>query len=232
MKANILMLLLPLILMNNTVSNYNYNSQKNSLLHFKEPTNTLSITLSDVDAAADKLAPTNKIYTYKEAITLRKELSYELTLNPTSLELNWALMRFYTAAPNFVGGCTAIALQYAGYIFDINQYIGCMAYEYVYTRRKEYDKAELWYTHSTNLSLPKDMVWKEVYYDKTVPKNIKITGNFNNWKYQPMYESESGIYERKIMMRKCDKCIFKLLIDYKNTDTPTKENYTINMNND
>ena len=178
--------------------------------------------LASIDASADIYAPSKHVYNYKEAVALRKDLFKQIESNPKSLPLYWALMRFYAAAPNFVGGNPIIALQYAGYISSQDEYIGCMAYEYVYTRVKDFASAENWYRKSLMILPPKDMHWEEITYRNSVQFGVKITGNFNNWKMQNMYENNAGIYSRKVLIPKCETCIYKLVIDYKDISNPTK----------
>lgn len=178
--------------------------------------------LAAIDANADIYASAKHAYSLREAVELRKNLYKQIENNPTSLPLYWAMMRFYAVAPNFVGGNAALALQFAGYISSQDQYIGCMAYEYVYTRIKDFTSAEYWYRKSLMVLPPKDMYWEEITYRNAVQFGVKITGNFNNWKLQNMYENSAGIYSRKVMIPKCENCVYKLIIDYKNIATPSK----------
>ncbi|MDE3143231.1 MAG: hypothetical protein KGL19_03690 [Bacteroidota bacterium] len=179
-------------------------------------------TFAEVDAAADYYASTKRLYNFKESNDLLGKLHLQLKNNTDNIALNWALMRFYASAPNFVGGNSAIALQYAGYIYSLNEYLGCLAFEYVYTKRKNFDDAEHWYRQSLSVALPKDMYWEEIVYNKTPHLGIKITGNFNNWTTQNMYSGYGGIYKRKVMVSKCETCIYKVIVDY-NVKNPSKE---------
>jgi hypothetical protein len=181
----------------------------------------LTVTLANVDAAADAMVPTNKMYTYKEAIAIRTQLYKELVGNPKSLVINWALMRYYTLSPNFEGGNFGTALEYAGYIYSNNTYLGCMAYEFIYTVKKDMFLARLWYNRSLTISLPPTMHWENISYNKSDLKYIGVTGNFNNWKMQQLYETDNGSYARKVLMNKCENCVFKLIIDYKKSGNPT-----------
>lgn len=179
-------------------------------------------TFAEVDAEADYYASTKRLYSFKESNELLKKLNLELKNNTDNISLNWALMRFYASAPNFVGGNSAVALQYAGYIYSLNEYLGCLAFEYVYTKRKNYDDAEHWYRQSLSVTLPPGMYWEEIVYNKTPHLFIKITGNFNNWKTQNMYAGYGGIYKRKVMVPKCETCVYKVFVDY-NMKNPSKE---------
>jgi len=185
------------------------------------------ITYAEADEAADEYASTKHIYTYQEAIELRKKLIAELIYNSKSVPLNWALMRFYASAPNFVGGSTTAALQYAGYIYSISPYLGCLAFEYVYTKRKNLETAESWYKNSLTIPLPNDMYWDEIVYTQTPHIGIKVTGNFNNWKSQNMYSGTGGVFKRKVMIHKCDNCIYKVIVDY-NQRSPSRNEIIVN----
>ncbi len=202
---------------NNKVFEYNKNYHtENSLTTFAE-----------VDAAADNYASTKALYNFKESTELIKKLRLQLETNTSSIALNWALMRFYASAPNFVGGNNSLALQYAGYIYSLNEYLGCLAFEYVYSKRKNYEDAEHWYRQSLSVALPKDMYWEEIIYIKTSHLGIKVTGNFNNWKTQNMYSGNGSIFKRKVMVPKCETCVYKVIVDYSLTN-PTKEEMTVN----
>ncbi len=191
--------------------------------------NTVPVTLAEVDAGADFYAPLNHIYSSKEAIALRDHLISQLKTDPQALAVYWALLRYYSNAPDFIGGNTAMALQYAAYIFSINQYLGCLAYEYAYSNRKQPGEAEAWYGKSLNTLLPKDMYWQEIKYNNTAQFGIKVTGNFNNWKLQNMYETAAGNYARKVMVPKCEHCIYKCVVDFTNVTNPSKtSDLTIN----
>lgn len=185
------------------------NEHKN--FHSESPINTFA----EVDVAADQYASTKKIFSFQEEIQLRKTLEKQIEADSHNIALTWALMRFYASAPNFAGGSTSLAIQYAGYVYSLNQYLGCLAFEYVYNKRKELDHAESWYRQSLAVPLPKDMYWEEIVYDKTPHQIIKVTGNFNNWKTQNMYMGYRGTtYRRRIMVPKCETCIYKVIVDY------------------
>ncbi|MDE3234650.1 MAG: hypothetical protein KGO81_01760 [Bacteroidota bacterium] len=181
-----------------------------------------NITLQEVDAEADNLAPLNKVYTYKEAIELRENLHKQINNNPKDMGLYWALLRFYANAPNFVGGNSNMGLQVAGYIYGMNKYIGCLAYEYVYSRHYQFDLAAEWYKRSTLIPLARNMHWQEITYAKTVLTQVKVSGNFNNWKSQLMYQKDNGEYSRKIMIPTCENCNYKLILDDRKLTDPTK----------
>jgi hypothetical protein len=180
------------------------------------------ITLSAVDAASESYMPSNKILTFNEANKLRSDLFKQLQVNPQSIPINWALMRYYLTAPNLVGGSNYAALHYAGYIYGINHYLGCIAYETVYTYMHNWEKAEEWYKNSLNVNLPKNMYWTEITYSRKDIGSIKVIGNFNNWKMQNMYEKAAGLYTRKVMVPNCEGCQYKLVINNLNIQDPTK----------
>lgn len=202
---------------NNYFSNNNVGNDKRNY----HAENSLT-TFAEVDAAADIYASTKTLYNFKESTELIKNLHRQLETHTSNIALNWALMRFYASAPNFVGGSSVQALQFAGYIYSLNEYLGCLAFEYVYSKRKNYENAEHWYNQSLTVALPKDMFWDEIVYSKTPHLGIKVTGNFNNWKTQNMYSGNGGIYKRKVMVPKCETCVYKIIVDYTLTN-PTKE---------
>ena len=125
---------------------------------FNERDGNLNASLQGIDAAVDELIPLNHIYTFNEAIDLKKSLEHDLQNNPNSLVLNWALIRFYSCAPSLVGGSKASALQHAAYIYTLDSYLGCLAYEYVYTKSNQKESAENWYKQSLISALPKNML--------------------------------------------------------------------------
>jgi len=221
MRVYLIKILVPLFVL----FSYHPNAGSSLLLNKKILENkteaSTMVTLAEVDAASDIYIPKNKLYTYKEAIEIRNNLTHLLINNPRSLAINWALMRYYTLAPNFEGGNYGTALEYAGYMFSINSYIGCMAYEYIYTQKKELEAAHDWYTRSLTIAIPETMHWEEIHYNKPTTRTIEVTGNFNNWKLQNMYETGDGEYNRKVLMNKCDNCIFKLVVGSRNVEDPT-----------
>ena len=184
-------------------------------------------TLSSIDAAVDELIPLNHIYTYNEAVDLRKSLEHDLKNNPNSFVINWALIRFYACAPSFVGGCKASAIQHAAYLYTMDSYLGCIAYEYVYTKSNQKASAENWYKQSLISTLPKNMLWQDIKYNKTVQSSLKIVGNFNNWKTQNMYENNYGTYARRVMTTKCDGCQYKVIVDDVNKDVPSRAEFIV-----
>lgn len=194
---------------------------KNIILNNKDYI-TIPVTLADIDVVADTYAPLNQIYSSKEIINLRKNLIFQLKANPRDLAIYWALLKNYANTPDFNGGNGVIALQFAGYIFSINEYIGCLAYEYAYNKRKQPEEAEEWYDRSLNITPPKNMHWEEIKYSNTVHFGIKVMGNFNNWKLQNMYETLSGSYCRKVMVPRCSHCVYKCVVDYKKITNPSK----------
>jgi len=228
MKTKYFIFLFPALIALNTVSNlYNGLSYKTNFNICKLDNDYQNITLEGIDAAVDEIIPLNHVYTQQEAIDLRKNLEQELQNNPTSIIINWALIRYYTCAPNFVGGNRSAAIQHAAYIYSLNKYIGCLGYEYVYSRSNQLVNAENWYKHSLSAPLPKNMLWQDIKYNKTVQSNLKIVGNFNNWKTQYMYENGYGTYNRRVMTPKCENCKYKVIVDDMINDIPTKAEFIV-----
>lgn len=194
---------------------------------FNEKDGNLNTSLQGIDAAVDELIPLNHIYTFNEAIDLRKSLEHDLQNNPNSLVLNWALIRFYSCAPSLVGGSKASAIQHAAYIYTIDSYLGCLAYEYVYTKSNQKESAENWYKQSLISALPKNMLWQDIKYNKTVQRSLKIVGNFNNWKTQLMYENNYGTYSRRVMTPRCEGCQYKVIVDDVNKDVPSRTEFIV-----
>ena len=188
-------------------------------------------TMAQVDAEADLYTPPNKVYTYDEAIKLRKHLDNLVNTNKKSIGLYWAMLRYYSGAADFVGGTSGSAFLYANYIYSLNPYIGCLAYEFAYSKLKDLTKAHEWYDRSLSISLPNSMIWEEIKYNNTVQSSIKVTGNFNNWKLQNMYETKGGTYNRKIMMPKCENCEYKILVDYRTIHPPSSTRESLIFNN-
>ena len=184
-------------------------------------------TLPSIDAAVDELIPLNHVYTFNEAVDLRKSLENDLKSNTNSLVVNWALIRFYASAPSFVGGSKGAAIQHAAYVYAIDKYLGCLAYEYIYTKSNQFESAQNWYKESLISPLPKNMLWQDIKYNKTVQSSLKIVGNFNNWKTQNMYENNYGTYSRRVMTTKCDGCQYKVIVDNINKDIPSRTEFIV-----
>ncbi|MBA4198705.1 MAG: hypothetical protein C0459_14245 [Chitinophaga sp.] len=202
--------------------NFNDNGDKNVFYN---------MTMAEVDAEADLYTPPNKVYTYDEARSLRNSLENLVHSNKKSLGLYWALLRYYSGAADFVGGTAGSALQYASYIYSLNPYIGCLAYEFAYTKLKDLNKAYDWYQRSLSIALPTNMIWQEIKYNNVVITGIKVTGNFNNWKTQNMYQIKDGTYSRKVLMPKCETCDYKILVDYRTTHNPSALRQSLIFNN-
>ena len=199
-----------------------------SLNNYNDKNSDDALTLSQVDASSESYLPSNKIFSFAEANKIRTDLFKQLESNPKSIPINWALMRYYLTAPNLVGGSNFEALHYAGYIYSIDRYLGCIAYELVYTYMNDRKKAEEWYRNSLNVSLPKTMYWQEITYSRNNIGFIKVIGNFNNWKMQNMYEKAAGLYTRKVMVPICEGCQYKLVVNNSNIQEPTKTEITGN----
>lgn len=203
-----------------TVHQHYYNRNSNVESHKNYREDVAAVTFAEVDAAADQYVSAKYLYEFRESKKIINHLYKQLEINKNSIAINWALMRFYAIAPTFSGGSTAMALQFAGYIYSLNEYLGCLAFEYVYTKRKQMDNAEEWYKKSLIIALPKNMYWQEISYSKFPQLSIKITGNFNNWKTQNMYAGSGLIYKRRIMVPKCESCVYKVIVDYTNINNP------------
>lgn len=172
-------------------------------------------TLADLDRMADTYFPACNVYNLTEVNKIRSVLERQVKLFPKNLVLHWALLKSYTNQPDFNSGNMNIALKYANYIFSINEYIGCIATEYVYNRSYQIEKAEEWYRRSLDRNLPANMDWQEIKYAGLVFANAKVAGNFNNWKLQNLYRSGDGTYSRRVMVAARSKCIYKCIIDFK-----------------
>lgn len=172
-------------------------------------------TFSAIDAEAESYVPVNKVYHKNEAIDLRKNLTALLAANPKSLALNWALVKFYSSAPNYVGGDKSTALRYAANMYSLNYYAGCLAYEHVYNRSYEFSNAESWYKKSLITNLPSGMQWKEFKYKNYAPFGVGVKGSFTNYKIKPLYENYYGTYVRKVMMPVCNgNCEGEIVVDF------------------
>lgn len=172
-------------------------------------------TAASIDAEAEQYIPYNKVYTKDEAIALRNNLTSLLAKSPTSQALNWALVKYYASAPNYVGGNKSTALRYAANLYSLNYYAGCLAYEHVYNRSYEFHNAELWYKKSLISTLPKGMQWKEFKYTNNAPFGVGVKGSFTNYKVKPLYENYYGSYVRKVMMPICNgNCEGEIVVDF------------------
>lgn len=178
-----------------------------------------TIDFADVEAASNVYLPHNYVYTYYEAVSTRKKLEKMLLANPKFLGLRWALMRYYVSASNFVGGCDAKAIEQARIIFSTDNFIGCLAFEFVYNRLKKFDKAEQWYKRSLIIASQRDdFEWKEITYNKTAQTDVKVIGAFNNYDANHLYENNDATYSRRIATSAKNKGTgYKLIIDDRTT---------------
>ncbi|MBC7721767.1 MAG: hypothetical protein H7068_07050 [Pedobacter sp.] len=178
-----------------------------------------TIDFADVQAASNAYLPHNYVYTYYEAVSTRKKLEKMSLANPKSLGLRWALMRYYVSASNFVGGCDAKAVEQARTIFSTDNYIGCLAFEFVYNRLKKFDKAEQWYRRSIIIASQRDdFEWKEISYNKTAQTDVKVIGAFNNYDANHLYENNDATYSRRIATTAKNKGTgYKLIVDDRTT---------------
>jgi len=169
---------------------------------------------AEVTALSNVYLPRNYVYTYHEAVTVKKKLEKAIANDPNSMGKRWALMRYYVSASNFIGGCTAKAIEEARSIYNIDPYIGCLAYEFVYARMKKFEKAELWYKRSLYVAQSKpDYKWNEITCNKVAQQDIKASGTFNSWGQSLVYETNDGSYSRKVLQSKNKPTNYKLIID-------------------
>lgn len=181
------------------------------------------MSLAEVDTYADMYVPPHQVFNYYQTREMKSRLDAEINdlANKNVLGLYWAMVRFYAGASSFVGGNSAKALIYAGYIYSLNKYLGCLAYEYTYNRINQPETARHWYEQSLTTPLQNGMEWEIIKYNNIVNNDIQVKGNFNNWKLQNLYEEKGNVYLRKIMIPKCETCNYELIIDYKNSKAPT-----------
>lgn len=176
-------------------------------------TSIVQISFAAVDAQTEALIPGNKIYHRAEALELKKRLEDMYVANPNDLTVNLALVKYHACAPNFAGGFKGVAMQHAATIYRQNAYVGCLAYEYIYSIANDFKHAEEWYKLSLACQLMEGMEWREVTYARPVTFGIGVKGNFSNGKIQPLYQNLYGTFKRKIMMTKCNNndCSFTLV---------------------
>lgn len=175
--------------------------------------------LAEVDAASTIYLRRNYVYTFDEAINTRKKLEKLLAANPESLSIRWAMLRYYISASNFVGGCDAKAIEQARFIYGSDNYIGCLAYEFVYNRLKKFDKAEFWYRKSllaAQLRDNDDFEWKDFVYNKTAQNDVKVVGAFNNNTSNQLYENNDATYSRRVAT-KVKSNSYKIIVDDRTT---------------
>lgn len=194
-------------------------SWKNSTMDDGDPiygvTNFTNATYAAVDAETEIYIPANKVYNRYDALALRYYLEKLHEANPNSLAINLALVKFHANAPNFSGGYMGSALQYAASIYRMNSYVGCLAYEYIYTKNYDFKNAERWYKNSLISRLNEGFEWREVKYTSIAPFGVGVTGSFSNGRIQPLYQNIWGSYTRKIMVPKCSgDCFFTIVPDF------------------
>ncbi|MBC7651100.1 MAG: hypothetical protein H7101_05060 [Deinococcales bacterium] len=177
--------------------------------------------LADVDAASAQYLPRNYVYTMYEAISTRTKLEKLVITNPESLSVRWALTRYYLSASNFIGGCSAKALEQSRLMWSTDNYIGCLAYEFVYNRLKNTQMAEVWYKRSIRAAQERDkedFEWKEIAYNKSTQGDVKVIGSFNNYTPNQLYENNDATYSRKIATTPKNRGTnYKLIVDDKIT---------------
>ncbi|MFY7965407.1 MAG: hypothetical protein ACOVO1_10950 [Chitinophagaceae bacterium] len=178
-------------------------------------TNLVNITYASLDAETESYIPSNRVYNRYDALALRDNLQKQYEANPSSLAINFALVKFHANAPNFSGGYKGMALQYAANIYRLNSYVGCLVYEYIYTKNYDFKNAERWYKNSLISRLSDGFEWREVKFVENAPFGVAVVGPFSNGHPQPLYQNIWGSYTRKIMVPKCNNdCLFTLVPDF------------------
>ncbi|MBS4042998.1 MAG: hypothetical protein KGZ59_04220 [Chitinophagaceae bacterium] len=168
-----------------------------------------------VDQESDNLISREKIYSRTDAFELRRNLEEQVKNDPSSIVLNFALVKFHSNAPNANGGFTGLALQYAANIFKYNEYLGCLAFEYAFSKAGDNKNAEVWYKNSLRCKLIEGMEWRAIKLNQHPPIGASVIGNFSNGKKLPMYETVWGSYERIVMIPKCgNDCKFTVITNF------------------
>ncbi len=176
---------------------------------------TVNSNFIQIDIESDNLISKGKIYSRSDALELRRNLEEQLQNNPSSLALSLALVKFHSNASIANGGFKGIALQYAANIFKYDEYLGCLAYEYIYLKFGEIRYAEVWYKNSFRCSLPEGMEWREVKLNQHPALGASIVGNFSNGKQLPLYQNIWSSYVRRIMVPKCyGDCSYKVISNF------------------
>lgn len=172
-----------------------------------------------VDIESDNLISKGNIYNRADALELRKNLEDQLQNNPNSIILSLALVKFNTGAAAVNGGFMGLAIRYATNIFRQNEYIGCLAFEYVYHSYGDLLNAEVWYKNSLRSNLVSGMEWREVAINLNPPLGASVVGNFSNGKKWPMYQNTWSTYVRKIMVPKCENnCNYNVITSFFNQE--------------
>jgi hypothetical protein len=174
--------------------------------------NLVNITYAELDVETENYIPANKMYNRSDALALRDNLQKLYEANPSDLAINFALVKFHANAPNFSGGYKGMALQYAANIYRLNSYVGCLVYEYIYTKNYDLKNAERWYKNSLISRLNTGYEWREVKFVNNAPFGVSVVGPFSNGRLQPLYQNVWGNYTRKIMVPKRDVEFFFTLV--------------------
>ncbi len=187
------------------------------------PKNKLYITVNSnfiqADNESDNLISKDKIYSRSDALELRKNLENQLQNNPNSIAISLALVKFHTAASATNGGFMGLALRYATNILRQDDYIGCLAFEYIYTHYGDFKNAEVWYNNSLRCLLPSGMEWRLVKINLDPPLGASVVGNFSNGKKWPMYQTIWSSCIRKIMVPKCvNNCNYNVISNFLNKE--------------
>lgn len=180
---------------------------------------TPNLNFIQADIESDNLISKNKIYNRFDALELRKNLEYQLQNSPNSIAISLALVKFHTAASAANGGFMGLALKYATNIFRQDEYIGCLAFEYIYYKNGDVKNAEIWYKNSLRSTLPTGMEWRLVKTKLNLPLGASVVGNFSNAKKLPMYQTIWSSFERRIMVTKCiSDCNYNVIANFLNEE--------------
>lgn len=171
------------------------------------------------DIESDNLISKGKIYNRLDALELRRNLENQLQNNPNSIILSLALVKFHTGASAVNGGFMGLAIRYATNILRQDEYIGCLAFEYIYNKFGDVKNAEVWYKNSIRSRLPSGMEWRLVKINLNPPLGASVMGSFSNGKKWPMYQTIWSSYIRKIMVPKCvNNCNYNVISNFFNEE--------------
>ena len=169
----------------------------------------------EIDNASDKLIEKHKIYNRSDAFALRDLLEQQVRENPNSLVLSLALVKFHTNARNANGGFMGVALLYATHIYKLNKYIGCLTFEYIYYKNGDLKNSRTWYNNSLSCLLEPGTEWRIVKEITTPPISTSLYGSTSNYKNLPLYETDWGSHQRRMMVPKCTgDCSYTVVSDY------------------
>ena len=197
----------------------NISSYSKPYTPINKPNTVVNSNFIQVDIESDNLILKGKIYARSDAFELRKSLEDQLQNNPNSISLSLALVKFHCAASATNGGFMGSALRYATNIFRVDEYMGCLAFEYIYTKYGDVKNAEVWYKNATRSHLPSGMEWRIVKINLNPPLGASVVGNFSNGKKWPMYQTVWSSYVRRIMVPKCvNDCNYNVISNFLNEE--------------